>query len=590
MFTLDTETGFPDVVRIEGAWGLGELVVKGIANPDAYMLFKPLLGKTDPLPVVERTCGAKATKMILSPGHIKPTRVVATSQTEREALVLNDRDLATLGRWALLIEQHYGQPMDIEWAKDGTTSKLYIVQARPETSRSRQSSHTMLTYRVRRTGKLLLTGLAVGEAAATGRVCKLHSPKDVAKFPEGAILVAKVTDPDWVPVMRRAAAIVTEQGGRTSHAAIVSREFGLPAVIGTGNALSRLADGAEITVSCAEGDEGRIYEGKATIDSQEMNATHLPRTKTQVMLNIANPAASLHWWKLPTDGIGLARMEFIISNHIKIHPLALARFSKVRDASARKTIEKMTRGYPSKADYFIDRLATGVARLAASQFPRPVIVRMSDFKTNEYAALIGGAQFEPKEENPMIGWRGASRYYSPDYMDGFALECRALAKARKMGFSNIIVMIPFCRTTQEADQVLKVMARHGLKRHQNGLQVYVMCEIPSNVIQAEEFARRFDGFSIGSNDLTQLTLGVDRDSERLAGLFREDNPAVVSLIRSVIKTGKKTHRKVGFCGQAPSNDPKYARLLVEAGIDSISVTPDSFVAVKRNVAAAERRK
>jgi pyruvate,water dikinase len=442
---------------------------------------------------------------------------------------------------------------------------------------------------VKAAGKKLLTGLAVGEAAATGRAYKLHSPRD--HFPDGGILVAKVTDPDWGPIMRRAAAVITEQGGRTSHAAIVSREYGLPAIVGAANAMSILANGQEVTVSCAEGDIGRVYAGKAKIDAKIMDAGRLPKTRTQVMLNMANPSSALHWWRLPADGIGLARMEFIISNHIRVHPLALARFSKVRDVKARKEIEALTTGYHDKASYFVDRLALGIARLAATQYPRPVIVRMSDFKTNEYAALIGGAQFEPKEENPMIGWRGASRYYSPDYEDGFALECRAIAKARReIGMANIIVMIPFCRTTEEADEVLKVMASHGLKRGDRGLEVYVMCEIPSNVILAEDFARRFDGFSIGSNDLTQLTLGVDRDSERLAPLFKEDNPAVVSLIRHVTKAGRATARKVGFCGQAPSNHPAYARLLVDAKINSISVTPDSFVAVKRNVAKAERRR
>jgi pyruvate,water dikinase len=404
-------------------------------------------------------------------------------------------------------------------------------------------------------------------------------------------LAATITDPDWVPVMRRAAAIITEQGGRTSHAAIVSREFGLPAVIGTGNAMSVLADGQDVTVSCAEGDEGHVYGGIADVAAKTLDPDHLPKTRTEVMLNIADPAAAMRWWRLPAAGIGLARMEFIVSDHIKIHPMALARFTAVKDRTARDAIADLTRGYPNKPAYFVERLALGIGRIAAAQYPRPVIVRMSDFKTNEYAALIGGAQFEPAEENPMIGWRGASRYYSPDYRDGFALECRAIARVRKtMGLSNVVVMIPFCRTVAEADKVLKVMAANGLKRGRDGLEVYVMCEIPSNVILAADFAKRFDGFSIGSNDLTQLTLGVDRDSARLSSLFREDNPAVLASIRQVIAAARRAGRKIGFCGQAPSDHAAYARLLVEAGIHSISVAPDSFIAVKRNVAEAERRR
>jgi pyruvate,water dikinase len=588
MFTLDTETGFPDAVRIEGSWGLGEMVVKGAVNPDSYIVFKALAADARRFPILERRCGDKTSKMIYALTPRAPTRIVATPPRDRARLVLSDQEIMQLARWAIAIEDHYGRRMDIEWAKDGVSGKLFVVQARPETVESRHADHALRTYRIRRRGKLLTTGLAIGQAIATGRVCKLTSPHNAARFPLGGVLVTKATDPDWVPVMQRASAIITEQGGRTSHAAIVSREFGLPAVIGTRNATAVLTNGQDVTVSCAEGDEGRVYDGIADYEAKVLNPRSVPSTRTKVMLNIANPASAMRWWPLPADGIGLARMEFIISNHIKIHPLALARFDQIKDFETRALIARMTSGYSDKSSYFVERLAEGVGRIAASQYPNPVIVRMSDFKTNEYAALIGGTTFEPKEENPMIGWRGASRYYSPDYRDGFALECRAIARVRgRMGFDNVIVMIPFCRTVDEADRVLAEMARHGLKRGRDKLEVYVMCEIPANVILAEDFAKRFDGFSIGSNDLTQLVLGVDRDSQRLAPLFKEDNPAVIASIRHVIAAAHKCGRKIGFCGQAPSDHPAYARLLVDARIDSVSVTPDSFINVKRQIAAAE---
>ena len=590
MFTLDTESGFPDVVRIEGAWGLGEMVVQGAVSPDSYMVFKPLLAKRGKAPIIEKTLGQKRQKMIYG-GLRHRTSIVATSAQERVRFVLTDKETLQLARWAVAIERHYGRPMDIEWAKDGRSGQLFILQARPETVQSQVGTHGIRTFSIRKTGRKLVTGLAVGDAVASGIVHRIKTPADAARFPVGGILVTKITDPDWVPVMRRAAAIITDQGGRTSHAAIVSREFGLPAIVGAGNATTVLREGQLVTVSCAEGDQGRVYEGKADFKSKMLDLSKLPATRTKVMLNMADPAAALRWWRLPADGIGLARMEFIISSHIKIHPLALARFATLKDKAARTLITEMTRGYKTKSDYFVDRLSLGIARLAAVQYPRPVIVRMSDFKTNEYAALIGGQQFEPKEENPMIGWRGASRYYSPDYRDGFALECKAISKVRRdIGLDNVIMMIPFCRTPEEADKVLAEMASHGLKRGVDGLQVYVMCEIPSNVILAADFARRFDGFSIGSNDLTQLTLGVDRDSHRLAGLFKEDNAAVTTSIQRVITEAGKARRKTGFCGQAPSDHPAYARFLVDAGIDSVSVTPDSFLAVKRQVAAAERVK
>jgi pyruvate,water dikinase len=588
MFTLDPESGFPKVVRIEGAWGLGEMVVKGTITPDSYTVFKPLLERPNVTPIVELTFGGAHRKMIYGHRGGTATRIVPTSARERRTPVLNEQEVLVLARWATAIERYYKQPMDIEWAKDGVSGALYIIQARPETVQA-HASQSQASYRIVRSGKVLASGLAIGNGVAAGQVFRMKSPKDTAKFPQGAILVARHTDPDWVPLMRRARAIITEQGGRTSHAAIVSREFGLPAVIGAPRARA-LKTGQTVTVSTCEGDEGKVYAGTAQYTARTRNMSVAKKTRTEIMVNLANPAAAMRWWRMPIAGIGLARMEFIIANHIKIHPLALARFAQLKDQSARRMISRLTAG-ENKKDYFIDRLARGIGRLAALCYPRPIIVRTSDFKTNEYAALVGGRQFEPKEENPMIGWRGASRYYSPDYADGFALECAAIARAREqMGFDNIVVMIPFCRTPEEADKVLKEMASNGLRRGRKGLQVFVMCEIPSNVILAKEFAGRFDGFSIGSNDLTQLTLGCDRDSRTLAPLFREDNAAVQWSIRHVIAAAHASNVKVGFCGQAPSDDPRYAAFLVDAGIDSISVTPDSFSAVKASVAAAEGRR
>ncbi|MDR3417475.1 MAG: phosphoenolpyruvate synthase [Nevskia sp.] len=589
MFSIDTETGFDRVVLINASWGLGETVVQGQVDPDEYTVFKPLLDDSALKPIVDRRLGAKSIKMIYGFDGGRSTRTVPTSARERESYVLSDAEILQLARWACTIERHYGMPMDMEWAKDGETGALYIVQARPETVKSRQAGSTLKSYRVETQAPRLLTGLAIGEAAVTGRVRIVRDPRSVEEFPQGAILVAENTDPDWVPIMKKAAAIVTDHGGRTSHAAIVSRELGVPALIGTGSATYHLHDEQDITVSCAEGDIGCVYEGSAKIETQEIALDRIPATRTRVMLNMANPAAAFRWWRLPADGVGLARMEFVISNSIKVHPMALAHFDRVTDPAAREEIERLTRGYPDKTEYFVDRLSCGLARIAAFCHPKPVIVRMSDFKTNEYANLLGGAPFEPKEENPMIGFRGASRYYSPRYRDGFALECRAIKQLReRLGFRNVVVMIPFCRSPDEADQVLAVMADCGLKRGDNGLKVYVMCEIPSNVILAEEFARRFDGFSIGSNDLTQLTLGVDRDSDELAPLFSESNAAVTWMIESVIGRAHKAGASVGLCGEAPSSRPAFAQFLVHAGIDSISVTPASFIAVKNNVAEAEK--
>jgi len=588
MFSIDTETGFPRAVLINANWGLGETVVQGTVDPDEYMVFKPLLEDGRYRPIIEMAMGVKGGKMVYAEGGAESTRLVETSEAERRAYVLGEAEILQLARWAVAIERHYGNPMDMEWAKDGEEGELFIVQARPETVQSRKEAGTLKTYTLKAGGERLARGYAIGDAIAAGPVCKLVSPGDIERFVDDAVLVTEMTDPDWVPIMKRAAAIVTDHGGRTSHAAIVSRELGLPAVVGTGDATRMLEDGREVTVSCAEGDEGFVYDGILEFDVRDLSLDEIPETRTHIMLNLANPAAAQRWWRLPAKGVGLARMEFIINNIIKIHPMALVRWPDIEDREARRQIETLTRAFDDKPRYFVDTLAYGIGRIAASCYPEPVIVRTSDFKTNEYAQLIGGRAFEPHEENPMIGWRGASRYYDPDYREGFALECRALRKVRdELGFANVVVMIPFCRTPEEADRVLEVMAENGLERGANGLEVYVMCEIPSNVIEAKEFAERFDGFSIGSNDLTQLVLGVDRDSDRLSRLFDERHPAVTRTITQVIRAAHEWDRKIGLCGQAPSDHPEFARLLVEAGIDSISVNPDSFMAVKEHVAAAE---
>ncbi|TCP63131.1 phosphoenolpyruvate synthase [Rhodovulum bhavnagarense] len=587
MFSLDTETGYPDLVLINAAWGLGENVVQGAVTPDEYQVYKPFLDRPGLVPILEKGLGAKEKKMIYGRDG-QSTRNVPTSRAERGQFVLSDAEILDLARMAVTIERHYGMPMDMEWARDGETGELFIVQARPETVQSRADAAGFRSYTVHDKGRTLLTGLSVGAGLASGHVCVIESAKDIDRFVDGAILVTSITDPDWVPIMKRAAAIVTDHGGRTSHAAIVSRELGLPAIVGTGDATHILHDQQEVTVSCAEGETGYVYEGMAEYSVEDIALSDVRETKTRVMLNMANPSAAIRWWRLPSAGVGLARMEFVINNAIKAHPMALIHPERL-DEPTREEIERLTSGFQDKIQFFLEKLSMGLSRIAAPVYPEPVIVRMSDFKTNEYAELLGGRGFEPREENPMIGFRGASRYYSDAYAPGFALECQAIRRLRdEMGFDNVIVMIPFCRTPEEADRVLEVMAANGLKRGENGLKVYVMCEVPSNVILAEEFARRFDGFSIGSNDLTQLTLGVDRDSEALATLFDERNAAVQWMIRSVIERAHAVGCKVGFCGQAPSNDPGFARLLVGYGIDTISVTPDSFLAVKRNVAEAER--
>lgn len=588
MFSIDTESGFDKVVLINAAWGLGENVVQGTVNPDEYQVFKPLLDNPDVVPIVQKKCGGKAVKMVYGDSQM-PTRNVPTSKAEQAAFVLSDDEILQLARWACTIEKHYGCPMDMEWAKDGTTDELFIVQARPETVQSRRDAGILQTYKVTAKGRVLVTGLSIGDAAVSGRVCLIESAKDIDKFIDNSILVTGSTDPDWVPVMRRAAAIITDHGGRTSHAAIVSRELGVPAIVGAGNATYLLHTGQDVTVDCSESDTAFVYEGRSVITTQTIDLAGLPEVKTRVMLNLADPAAAYRWWRLPADGIGLARMEFVVTNAIQVHPMALVHFDKLQDKTAKREIARLTTAYDKKPDYFVDKLSRGFAGLCAAVYPRPAIIRLSDFKTNEYANLIGGAEFEPKEENPMLGFRGASRYYSPLYKEGFALECRAIKRLREdMGLTNAIVMIPFCRTVDEAKRVLQVMADNGLVRGKNGLEVYVMCEIPSNVILAKQFTEYFDGFSIGSNDLTQLTLGIDRDSDQLADLFDEQDQAVKWMISRVIKVAREEGRKIGICGQAPSNHPEFARFLVEAGIDSISVSPDSFVAVKKHIVAAEK--
>jgi pyruvate, water dikinase len=588
MFSIDTENGFPRVLIINASWGLGENVVQGAVNPDEYVVFKPFLDNPALKPIISRQLGSKEKTMVYATGGTKRTDNLETPLRLQRLYVLNDDEIMVLGRWGKIIEQHYGRPMDMEWAKDGLTNDLYIVQARPETVQSQRTGTGMKSYELLEKGQRLLQGLSIGEAIAAGEISVVKKASDIARFRDDTILVTEMTDPDWVPIMTRARGIITDQGGRTSHAAIVSRELGIPAVVGTGTATQLLHNGDKVTLSCAEGNEGNIYAGILKYKEEDVSLEGIPETRTDIMMNIANPTAAFRWWRLPCRGIGLARMEFIINNIIKIHPMALVKFAALEDEDARREIEDLTVAYADKTDYFVEHLSRGIAQIAASQYPYPVIVRMSDFKTNEYANLLGGKQFEPQEENPMLGFRGASRYYSERYREGFALECRSIKKARdEMGFTNIVVMIPFCRTVDEAEKVMAVLAENGLKRGEKGLEVYVMCEIPSNVILADRFARLFDGFSIGSNDLTQLVLGVDRDSAYLASLFDEQNDAVKQMMASVIESAHRAGRKVGICGQAPNDYPDLAAFLVRRGIDSISLNPDSVLQVKKLVAKIE---
>ena len=583
-FTLDTESGFRSLFILTGAWGLGENVVKGVVNPDEWRVFKPLLDDPALSPILDATTGLKLLKMVLAADGTPIN--VDTTAAERATRCLSDQEVLQIARWCTRIEAHYGCPMDVEWAKDGLDGALYIVQARPETVRSREQSSNVSTFTLEGTGPVLVTGVAVGSRIASGRAIVLSGMHEAHRFEDGAVLVARQTDPDWVPVMKRAAAIVTDSGGRTSHAAIVSRELGIAAIVGATGATAVLND-RTVTVSCAEGQTGTVYEGALAYREDTLDLAAMPRTRTAIMLNVADPAMAMRWWRLPVRGIGLARIEFVIEHMAKAHPMALLHPEQLSN-DERAQILALTQGHDSPAAFFVDRMAAGIGQIAASQWPEHVIVRFSDFKTNEYAGLLGGRAFEPHEENPMIGFRGASRYYDDRYREGFGLECQAIRRVREtMGLRNVVVMIPFCRTLEEADKVLAEMQRHGLVRGEAGLEVYVMAEIPSNVLLAREFGARFDGFSIGSNDLTQLTLGVDRDNALLASLFDERNPAVLRSIERLIADAHAVGCKVGICGQAPSDYPEFAEFLVRAGIDSISLNPDSVVPVLQRVAALE---
>lgn len=582
MFTIDTETGFKNAVVVSSIYGLGENIVQGHVSPDEFVVFKPTMA------ILKRKIGGKKMKMIGIPGS--KTKNIKVSEKDQNRFSITDEQVKTLASWGMMIEEHYGRPMDIEWALDEDDGKLYIVQARGETVQSRKDVNVIEEYRLTETGQVVTTGTSVGNKIGIGRANKIMSVRDISSFKEGDVLVTEMTDPDWVPIMKMASAIVTDKGGRTCHAAIVSRELGIPCVVGTGNATEKISNNAMLTVDCARGDEGTVYAGKLHYVVDRTDVKNLPRPKTKMMMNIGSPDHAFAYSQIPNDGVGLAREEFIIDSHIKIHPLALLHFNKVKDPAVRETISELTHGYPNKSQYFIDKLAEGVSIIGAAFWPNDVIIRFSDFKSNEYANLIGGKQFEPDEHNPMIGWRGASRYYSDTYREAFELECQAIKKVRDdMGLTNIKAMVPFCRDLREADNVLAIMAKQGLKRGVNGFQAYVMIEIPSNVILAEQFADRFDGFSIGSNDLTQLTLGVDRDNHEVAHVYDENNPAVKALIRMVVGVAKKKKVKIGLCGQAPSDYPEFARFLVETGIDSISLAPDTVVKTTIDIAKTEKK-
>ncbi|QDG50424.1 phosphoenolpyruvate synthase [Persicimonas caeni] len=596
-FSIDTESGFEDAVFINASYGLGESVVKGTVNPDEYYVFKPTL-KEGFEPILEKNLGSKEFKLVYAQGGTRSTRPVPVGRHDRQRYALSDEDILIVARWVAIIEDHYTEkagkpmPMDVEWAKDGRTGELFIVQARPETVQSQKRRDVLETYRLtgdEGPGEALVTGRAIGAKIVSGPVQLVSSIEEIEEFEEGSILVTSTTDPDWEPIMKKAAAIVTDRGGRTSHAAIVSREMGVPAIVGTIDGSQRLEDGRTVTISCAEGEEGKVYDGQLKYEVETVDLRGLERPETKIMMNVANPSEAFRLSRIPNDGVGLAREEFIINSFIGIHPLALLNFDAIEDEELKDEIAQRTVQYEDKAEFFVDRLAQGIAMIGAGFYPNDVIVRLSDFKSNEYAALLGGELFEPTENNPMLGFRGASRYYDERYKDAFALECRALKKVRdEMGLRNVKVMVPFCRTVEEGRKVQEVMAEHGLKRGENGLEIYVMCEIPSNVILAEKFAEIFDGFSIGSNDLTQLTLGVDRDSEIIAHLFDERDEAVKEMVHEVIERAHKHGRKVGICGQAPSDYPEFARFLVDEGIDSISLNPDVVLKTTLDILEAEK--
>lgn len=594
MFSIDTESGFKDAVFLTGSYGLGENVVLGAVNPDEYYIFKPTL-RTGFKPIISKTVGSKEIKMVYDFHGQKPTKNVPVPLDDREKFVLTNDEILTLAKWAVAIEDHYSQkaghfkPMDMEWAKDGELNELFIVQARPETVMSQKNKNIYETYVLKEKSKLVISGKSVGSKIGAGVANIIKSAKQMSQFEKGQVLVTDMTDPDWEPIMKIASAIVTNRGGRTCHAAIISREMGIPCVVGTGSGSEAIKQGQKITVSCAEGEVGNVYDGILNFDVQRTDIGNLVKPKTKIMMNVGNPEEAFEMSFIPNDGVGLAREEFIINSYIRIHPKALLYFDKVEDAETRRQIEELTKGYYDKKQFFIDKLAEGVAKLSAAFYPKDVILRFSDFKTNEYANLIGGKPFEPKEDNPMIGWRGASRYYT-DYKDAFALECIAIKKVREeMGLTNLKVMVPFCRTITEAKKVLEQMEINGLKRGENGLHVYVMAEIPSNIILVDQFSELFDGFSIGSNDLTQLTLGLDRDSELVAHIYDERNDAVKRLIKQLIVGAKAKGRKVGICGQAPSDYPEFAEFLVGEGIDSISLNPDTVIKTTLKIAEKERQ-
>ncbi|NPV20547.1 phosphoenolpyruvate synthase [Bradyrhizobium aeschynomenes] len=596
MFSLDTESGFRDVAFITGVYGLGETIVQGTVDPDEFYVHKPTFAAGF-RSVLSRRLGAKTKRMVYAKAGARgaPTRTEATPPADRAKFCIGDSDVLELAQATITVEQHYSQkagrptPMDIEWAKDGRDGALYIIQARPETVASQRRPDAIETFALKKTGKVLATGRAVGEKIAAGKIRLIRTAKDLSAFRPGEVLVAASTSPDWEPVMKTAAAIVTDHGGRTCHAAIIARELGVPAVVGTEDFSKRAKTGTTVTVCCAEGDVGHVYDGALPFEVERLAIDELDKPRTEIMVNLGNPELAFKTALLPNDGVGLARMEFIINQSIGIHPMALAAPDKVNSAKDRATIKRLTARYRKPADFFVERLSEGVGTIAAAFYPRPVIVRLSDFKTNEYASLIGGRDFEPKEENPMLGFRGASRYAHPAYAAGFALECAALKRVRDgMGLSNLKIMIPFCRRVEEARKVIAAMAGHGLVRGENGLEIYMMCEIPNNVILIDEFARHFDGFSIGSNDLTQLTLGVDRDSDIVAFDFDERDPGLLAMLKLAVEGAHRNHRHVGICGEAPANYPEVARYLAGLGIDSISVNPASVVRTMDIVRTAER--
>lgn len=594
MFSIDTETGFNDVVLINSSYGLGETVVQGTVNPDEYVVFKPTLQKGF-RPILAKSIGSKEFKLIYEEGGERTTKSVPVPNEERRRLTLTDEEVLQLAKWAILIERHYSHkynrliPMDLEWAKDGTTGELFIVQARPETVQAQRNKAVIESYALDRPGRVVLEGHSVGAKVGSGKARVIHDIHELDTLQEGEILVTERTNPDWEPVLKRAAAIVTDQGGRTCHAAIVARELGIPAVVGAEDASHLLQTGQDITVSCAEGEIGYIYDGIIPYKIDRVDVSRLPRPKTKIMMNVADPAQSFRLSFIPNDGVGLAREEFIVTRYVKIHPMALIHFDDLPPSEDKKKIADLTLAYTNKPRYFVDRLSEGIAKLAAAFYPKDVIVRFSDFKTNEYANLLGGASFEPHEENPMLGFRGASRYYHEKYREGFELECQAMAKVRnEMGLKNLKLMIPFCRTVEEGREVIAELQRNGLQRGVDGLEIYVMCEIPSNVILADAFADLFDGFSIGSNDLTQLILGVDRDSSLVADLFDERNPAVKEMISRVVRTAQKRGAKIGICGQAPSDYPEFAEFLIRERIDSLSLNPDVVLKTTLHVLNIER--